>query len=71
MVWIPYYRVQGLKHLPYFDFAGDSFMRSVVAFGALVTMIPFSPAYAGILAAPGPEAGVGLGALAALGLGYA
>lgn len=46
-------------------------MKKLAAITALVAMIPLAPAYAGVAAVPGPEAGVGLGALAALGIGYA
>lgn len=45
-------------------------MRTKMAFLAIGLMMP-TAAWAGTVPTPGPEAGVGLGALAALALGYA
>ncbi|MFN3468492.1 MAG: hypothetical protein ACK4Z7_02220 [Novosphingobium sp.] len=43
-----------------------------IAFFAVAVAVPAAPALAGLpIGVPGPEAGVGLGALAALGAGYA
>lgn len=45
-------------------------MRTKLAFLAIGLMLP-TAAWAGVAPTPGPEAGVGLGALAALAIGYA
>ncbi|WAT18977.1 hypothetical protein OZN62_05255 [Aurantiacibacter sp. MUD11] len=45
-------------------------MRGRLFFIAAAITVPTAPALAGVVAAPGPEAGIGLGALAALGAGY-
>ena len=45
-------------------------MRTRLIFAAAIAAIPASPAFAGMAVAPGPEAGAGLAALAALGAGY-
>ncbi len=46
-------------------------MKNIAAFAVVLSMVPVSPAWAGVVAVPGPEAGVGIGALAALGAAYA
>lgn len=45
-------------------------MRDRLFIIAAAITIPAAPAFAGVAATPGPEAGIGLGALAALGAGY-
>ena len=45
-------------------------MRIRLIFAAAIAAVPASPAFASAMVAPGPEAGAGLFALAALGAGY-
>ncbi len=46
-------------------------MRSKFIFALVAAALPVFPAHASFVAVPGPEAGVGLGALVALGIAYA